>query len=255
MYNVVLVDDERWVRTSLRKTMERLNLPFAVVHEATNGLEALDWLRTNQADLVLTDIRMPVMDGLQLVRQLHELEHPPEVVIISGHDDFSFAQQAIKFGASDYMLKPVTEEDLEASLVSLQKKLEKKLALMASSAEGKPDAPREGDLSTIEQVIHYVKSRLPGEVSLQEAAAAVYLNPSYLSHLFKQETKINFVDYVLGLRMEEAKRLLCSTSLRISDIAERVGYADVSYFSNTFKRMLGETPSEFRKGERKAGSS
>ncbi|MDQ1912764.1 response regulator [Paenibacillus sp. GD4] len=249
MYKVLLVDDERWVRTSLRKTMERMELPFEVVQESANGLEARDWLERNEVDLVMTDIRMPVMDGLQLVRFVHELERPPEVVIVSGHDEFSYAQQAMKYGVSEYMLKPVTEEDLETCLTGLRKKLLKKQAALESQGDG--DAVDTREMSTIEQVIHFVKSRLPGEVSLQEAAGAVFLNPSYLSQLFKQEMKVNFVDYVLTLRMEEARRLLRTTSLRISDIAERVGYADISYFSNTFKRLLGETPSEFRKGEKK----
>lgn len=92
MFSVLLVDDERWVRTSLRKVVERSKLPFEVVHEAAHGLEALDWLKENQADVVITDIRMPVMDGLQLLKSLQAEQIHAEIVIVSGHDEFQYAQ-------------------------------------------------------------------------------------------------------------------------------------------------------------------
>ncbi|WJH36053.1 AraC family transcriptional regulator [Paenibacillus sp. CC-CFT747] len=104
-----------------------------------------------------------------------------------------------------------------------------------------------GERSPVEQVIDLIRKRLPGDITLTEAAAAVHLNASYLSQLFKQRMNRTFVDYVLQVRMDEAERLLRHTSLRISEIAERLGYSDISGFSHTFKRLKGRSPSEFRK--------
>lgn len=248
MYTIIIVDDERWVRASLKKVIERTQLPFSVIHEATNGLEALSWLKENPVDLAITDVNMPVMDGLQLISALSEHTLPIETIIFSGHDDFGFAQKGMRLGARDYLLKPVMVEDMTSCLQRVIPFLEIKKQqahLTETAANNNQQAPRE--LTAVEQVMEYVKAKLPGEVSLQEAALKVHLNPSYLSHLFKQQTNVNFLDYVMTKRMEEAKKLLSTTALRISDIAERLGYSDLSYFSNTFKRFVGQSPSEYRK--------
>jgi YesN/AraC family two-component response regulator len=118
MYTILLVDDERWVRTALRKTIEKADLPFRVVHELSNGVEAYDWIIANQVDLVITDIRMPVMDGLALIEKLDlERTETPKIIIISGHDDFENARHALRLGAFDYLLKPVEVEDMKKCLI------------------------------------------------------------------------------------------------------------------------------------------
>ncbi|MEW9668368.1 response regulator [Ammoniphilus sp. 3BR4] len=248
MHSILIVDDERWVRTSLKKIVERTELPFQVIHEATHGLEALDWLKEHRADVVITDVRMPVMDGLQLVHSIQEANMPMEMIIVSGHDEFQYAQKAIRLGVRDYLLKPVMVEDMARCLSGIKDGIEsrKKQAENQSSMH-KEESENGSERSTIEHVIAYIKKNMPGEVTLQDTAAAVHLNPSYLSHLFKQQTQINFIDFVLKLRMEEAQKLLTTTSLRISEIADRLGYHDTSYFSHSFKRTVGQTPSEFRK--------
>lgn len=244
MHTVLLVEDERWVRVSLRQIIHKTEMPFRVVHECQNGLEAMDWLNANEADLVITDIRMPVMDGITLTQLLLEKKPRQMIAIVSGHDDFDYVQSALRSGVSDYLLKPIEIKDMAASL----RRIEEKLRLSRQREEpATPEVKEPSELSAVEQVIMLIKSRIPGDITLQEAAAHVHLNASYLSQLFKQQTKSNFVDYVLNLRMEEAKRLLCKTSLRISEIAERVGYSDVAYFSNTYKRITGQTPSEYRR--------
>ncbi|WP_134702288.1 response regulator [Ammoniphilus sp. YIM 78166] len=246
MYSILIVDDERWVRTSLKKVIERSELPFQVIHEASHGLEALDWLKGHAVDVIITDVRMPIMDGLQLVQSIQEGSIQSEIIIVSGHDEFQYAQQALRLGVRDYLLKPVMIEDMTQTLGKIKGDLEKRITTEEASRE-KNGLPHPNELSTIDQVIAYIKRNMPGEVTLQDTAAAVHLNPSYLSHLFKQQTKTNFIDFVLNLRMEEAQKLLSTTSLRISEIAERLGYNDTSYFSHSFKRMVGQTPSDFRK--------
>ncbi|GGG00309.1 response regulator transcription factor [Paenibacillus abyssi] len=239
MYSIALVEDEKWVRTAISKVIGKIGPPFKVVMEATQGVEALDWLQLNRADIVLTDIRMPVMDGLSLMKEIRDRDIPADVIIVSGYDDFKYAQQALRLGAFDFLLKPLEKADLEGAL---QKWLER----------GKPKIGNtdELELSTIEKVIRFIQHSMPGEVSLKDAAAHVYLNPSYLSKLFKQEAHKNFVEFVTETRMREAGKMLSGTSLRISEVAERLGYTDISYFTNTFKKHFGITPSEYRKMKR-----
>ncbi|MEX2414626.1 MAG: response regulator [Paenibacillaceae bacterium] len=244
MFDILLVEDERWVRTALRKTIERTGLPFRVIHETTNGVEAVDWLNDHAASIVLTDIRMPVMDGLALMEEIRRRNNDTAVVIISGHDDFSYAQRALQLGAFDYLLKPVEADNMT---VCLQKWLDHQEKEPSMAPEVHPFDVKE--MSPIEQVTRYIDAMLIPEMTLTEAAAMVHLNPSYFCKLFKQHTKVKFTDYMTKVRMKEATRLLEKTSLRISEIAERLGYADLAYFSNTFKKTMGLTPSDYRKNK------
>jgi YesN/AraC family two-component response regulator len=242
MKKILLVDDERWVRTALKWTINKLNLPLQVIHECQNGLEALDWIKMNEVDLILTDIRMPVMDGLSLVKELSTLNESYEVIVISVHDEFQFVQQAIRSGVTDYLLKPIEENEIKACLEKwLNKKSNEDNAGKQKLAE-KDTLP----LSTIDRILDYIEKTPLDQITLKEAAESIHINPSYLSQLFKQQLNKKFVDYITELRIEESKRLLQNTTLRMSEIAERVGYSDLAYFSNNFKKMVGSSPSEYR---------
>ncbi|MGM0881399.1 MAG: response regulator transcription factor [Bacillota bacterium] len=243
MSSILLVDDERWVRTALRKVIERSGHPFQVLNECSNGLEALEWLENNTVHVIMTDVKMPVMDGITLVKQLHERKQQTEVVMISGYDDFPYLQFALRAQVVDYLLKPVEVDDMSSCLETIQGRLAKVDAAQPLAAAADEDEQE----SPIRQAVRYIHSVLPGDITLQEVAAKVHLNPSYLSQLFKQQMKINFIDYVLEHRMEKAKQFLSQTTLRVSEIAERVGYSDLAYFSNAYKRITGMTPSEYRK--------
>lgn len=231
--SILLVDDERWVRAALRWTIEQTALPFHVAHECSNGKEAADWLKCNQVDLVLTDIRMPVMDGLTLAKAVKTIIRTTDVIIISVHDDFALVQQALREGVFDYLLKPVETEQLAACLSNWLSK--------RAAAE-----PVKGEASLLDKAIAFIDSKMPGDVTLADTAKHVHVNSCYLSQLFKQQTGVNFVDYVADLRIREAKKLLTTTSLRIADIAERLCFADISYFSTQFKKHTGLTPTEYR---------
>jgi two-component system response regulator YesN len=241
MYKVVLADDEKWVRLVLRNVVEQTGLPFEIVHECANGLEALDRIQHQATDLVISDVKMPVMDGIALAEQMSKL--PVSLILVSGYDEFQLAQQAIRYGVKDYLLKPVEVEAMTDCLnrwITVREQLSEAQEADARNADV-------DQLSSIERVQHYIRSNLSQDITLTGAAARVHLNPSYLSQLFKQQTGTKFVDYLVEMRMEEAKKLLLKTALRVSEIAERLGYCDIAYFSNTFKKISGCSPLEYRK--------
>jgi YesN/AraC family two-component response regulator len=242
MNRILIVEDERWVRTVMKKLSQKIDLPFEVTHELTNGIEATDWLDHNEVELVMTDIRMPVMDGIALLKDMRRKNIETAVILVTGHDDFEYAHQALRYGAQDYLLKPVTEEELQRCF---QNWLDKQGRLQQQLKENQHVDINE--LSPVNQVIHHIESAVSKDMSLTEAASSVHLNPSYFCKLFKQETGINYRDYVTNVRINEAARLLETTSLRITEVSERLGYADLAYFSNTFKKIKGQTPSDFRK--------
>lgn len=242
MKKILLVDDERWVRTALKWTITKLNLPIQVVHECENGLEALDWIKHNEVDLVLTDIRMPIMDGLSFVKELDSFKEKPDVIVISVHDEFQFVQKALRSGVFDYLLKPIEDDDLRLCLQKWLEKRKEEIKNLDPSLDVE-DLPS----STIDRVLAYIERTPLSQITLKDVANNVHMNPSYLSQLFKQQLNKKFVDHITELRIEEGKRLLVTTSLRMSEIAERVGYSDLAYFSNNFKKIAGCSPSDFRK--------
>jgi YesN/AraC family two-component response regulator len=249
MKKILLVDDERWVRTALKWTINKLNLPLQVIHECQNGLEALDWIKVNEVDLILTDIRMPVMDGLSLVKELSSLNGRYDVIVISVHDEFQFVQQAMRSGVTDYLLKPIEENEIKVCLEKWLNKKSNKDHTSKQMLADKENLP----LSTIDRILDYIEKTPLDKITLKEAAESIHINPSYLSQLFKQQLNKKFVDYITELRIEESKRLLQNTTLRMSEIAERVGYSDLAYFSNNFKRLVGSSPSEYRNINSKTG--
>ncbi|WP_245948094.1 response regulator transcription factor [Paenibacillus sambharensis] len=241
-YKILLVEDERWVRTALRKVIEKSGMPFEIAHEATNGMEASDWLNANEADLVLTDIRMPVMDGLELLKEIRIRRQNTGVVIVSGYDDFAYAQEALRQGAVDYFVKPVEVDDVIRCFNSWQER-----QINAAERGGGERPAQMEDMSPVEQVIFRIAQDPQSPLTMAEAAASVHLNPSYFCKLFKQKTGRTFTDYMTEMKVAEAVRLLEKTSLRVSEISSRLGYTDTAYFSHTFKRITGLTPSDCRR--------
>lgn len=116
MKSILLIDNSIWDRSMLKQHIENLNMPFQVVHECSNGLEALKWLEANKVDLVLTEIDIPFLSGLTLAKRLQDVVNGPEVIIISTHSDFNFLQEALHNGVVDYLLKPVKLNDIEDCL-------------------------------------------------------------------------------------------------------------------------------------------
>ena len=122
MNTVLIAEDEKLLRAGLKAMVGRSGVPIGEILEARDGQEALEILRTRRVDLLITDIRMPNMDGLELVSHLPELEHTPTVLVISGYDDFSYAVEMLRSGVQDYLLKPVEREVLYSAIRKAEEK-------------------------------------------------------------------------------------------------------------------------------------
>lgn len=246
-YQVLLVDDEYYVRQSLLRRIRNLeNEDFKVIGEAENGEEALDMLRKHDIQLVITDIRMPVMDGLDLTRKI--LEQYPHIltVILTGYADFEYARKALRYGAFDYLLKPVSEESLDNLLSRARTRLSELYEL--------PEDER-NNMSGEEYVqlaIRYLNEHYMEDIDISLMASELGFHSAYLTRLFGRYAGVTPLKYLTNLRIQEAKRLLLDTSLPISVVGERVGYPDQFHFSKTFRKATGVNPSAFRKQEKES---
>lgn len=243
--NILLVEDEPKIRQGLRAIIEDVIKKGLHIREAGNGKEALEWLRTNSGtDLVITDIRMGEMNGLELTKRVKQLYPELPLIVISGHDEFGYAREALRYGVLDYLLKPIERVELATLLNRVQEKVQAKQG--ADAGEERVDDQQESGRLLIRKVKELVRQSLDKDISLQFLAEHVYLHPKYLSDLFKRETGQNLSEYVTQKRIDKAKQLLKDTTLKIAEVSEMCGFANHKYFASLFKQHVGQTPSEFR---------
>ena len=242
---MLCVDDEPLVRTLLCTCIDWQALGIEIAGEAGNAQEALSLAEALDPDIICLDICMPGMNGIDLAAELKKRKPKLFIVIISGHDTFAYAQQCIRLGVTDYLLKPINEEQLTQVMGDILKRIRPE-ALLLSRSRG-----------SIREVLAYLKENFRNpDLTLQSAADRFFMNPSYLSRAFKQDTGKTFVAYLTGLRVEEAARLLSDGDLRSYEAGEQVGIPDAKYFGVCFKKYKGLTLAEFRKrAGRQAGIS
>lgn len=238
--NVLLVDDEIMIREGFKRLFDWEAHDCQVVGEAADGMEALAQIDTLCPDIVIMDINIPIMNGLKVI-QLSHIKHPQiAFVIVSGYDDFSYCQQALRMQITDYILKPVNYEEFGTCIDNLKISLFKQRVTTA-------EEPKEQEERAIIGITRYVQEHLAEEVSLSVLAEEFHLNPQYISQLFKNEIGVGFLAYLTNIRMEKAKKLLLSTSLSVAEVAEQSGYGDYRVFTKSFKKTEGITPSQYRR--------
>lgn len=242
----MIVDDEYNIREGLVNAVPWDSIGVRVVAQAQDGTEALDLARQSRPDVVITDISMDEMDGLEFAETLLAERPWTKVIILSGYSEFAYAQRAVSLRVWAYLLKPVGPEELLEKVAGAVQALE----LDRSRGRRWGEATVEADLpgrSVIRRAREYLDSQYHDhETSLESMADHLGLTPAYLSKLFKAETGQNYSDALAELRIEKAKDLLLSTNLKSADVGARVGYQNPQYFATAFKKATGVSPSEFR---------
>jgi two-component system response regulator YesN len=358
MQRVLVVDDEHLIRSSLCKKITELGPQFIVSGTAENGKEALEWLETYYADICVTDVSMPLMNGLDLIELVKRRFPWMHCVIVSSYDDFNYVRQALQHGAIDYILKPIEQETLAEAmlkaadrlrreredrarklllqhlphhrkllehwvtrmklgelsnlpllvvetletlemwteecldlLMSLSfgwleivaeelsrdrievqleegediglgdaliakgklrfyfrlcavRRLEEGAAAVYRACKASQDQPTRKALEDAKQ---YIRANYATKLSLQEIAEQATMSRSYFANVFKQETGMTVWNYITSVRMDEARKLLMQSPMKMYEIAKEVGYENSVYFTQTFKEYYGLTPAEYKK--------
>ncbi|MBP2623203.1 response regulator transcription factor [Streptococcus oricebi] len=241
MYSMMIVEDEYLVRQGIASLVDFAKFNMKLVAEAENGLEAWELFQKERPQIVLTDINMPQMNGLSLAQLIRENSPGTHLIFLTGYDDFDYALSALKLGADDYLLKPFSKDDVEEMLAKVKKKLDQELK--------EAEVQQLLEKSSFSELANKIQDRLddPG-LSLKSLAQDLGFSPSYLSVLIKKDLGLPFQDYLIQARMKKAKLLLLTTDLKIYEIAEKVGFEDMNYFSQRFKQLVGQTPRQFKKG-------
>lgn len=258
MYSVLIVDDEPFVRLSIRNKVDWGRSGFEISGEAGNGQEAVRLMQARHFDLVVADMKMPEMDGIGLVKEVNRLCLDIIIVIISGYTDYNYLRESLIHNAFDYLLKPVGQ----AELLSLLERVKERLAASRENNHWlslrKVDCKNTGHIEDnyfekeksgkeiVPAAQEYIERFYENDLTLNSVAQQFFINPNYFSMLFQQETGISFTHYLNEVRISSAKKLLTDTTLNLSEIAAMVGYGDHSYFTKVFKKLAGTSPSIYR---------
>lgn len=238
MYKLVITDDELEIRQGLRNYFPWESLGFEVVKDFSNGKELLEYVENHPVDVIISDIRMPFLSGIELAKTIYEKYPQITLIFLSGYRDFDYAKQAISYGVKHYIVKPTKYSELFEIFTKLKENLDKKIIDKDSRVYNYYN-------DILSKVKLYVQKNI-SEASLVEAAQLVNLSPNYLSKIFKEQTNTNFSKYLLDTKMLKAKELLQNIHYKTYEISSMLGYKNPKNFTRTFKKHFGCSPKEYR---------
>jgi two-component system response regulator YesN len=246
---VLIVDDEKYVRSGIKNETDWGLIGCEVVGEAADGSAALELAMELKPDLVISDIKMPVMDGIAFTGKLLEKRPATKVIFLTAFSDFEYARQAVRLGVSDYLLKPFKDGELEASIQRLLHLHPNAPASLKDAEEEMIPLINKNEISNryIIEAIDYIEKHYPEEdFSVGKMAESLGVSDGHLSRLFKSETDMGINNYLTRYRIRKAMDHLKDVQVKVYEVAEKVGYQDIAYFSNTFKKLTGRTPSDYQ---------
>ncbi|MGN0353570.1 MAG: response regulator [Muricoprocola sp.] len=261
MYRVLVADDEPIERMVITKKLNQLFQKRIEVVQAENGKDALELYQKEKCRIAILDINMPGMNGLETARQIRSLGSNPILIFLTAYDEFDYAKQAFAVRALDYLLKPSSDEELEAVMEEALRLAEEQDASQKKKEEGEtiPDDMQKNVQDADEAVkdnirmraiagdiLNYIDEHYKSDISLQDIASSLNYSDAYFCKIFRQCFSKNFTGYLTEYRIEKAKQLLSDIRINIKDVSIQVGIRDSNYFARIFKRYVGKTPREYR---------
>lgn len=246
MLKVLVVDDESVVRKGIVLGVDWASMDCAVVGEASNGEEGIAAVEQLNPNLIISDIRMPRMDGIEMMFELRRRGCRAHVILLTAYSDFAYAKSALQFGATDYLLKPFRDIELAAAIGRVREQEQLQTAVAPQPQEVLPLVKGDKSKYVLEAMNYIAEHYSDNDISITPIARSLGVSESHLSHVFKKETNYTVVNYLTQYRMHTAMKLLKDCRYKVYEVAEMVGYRDVTYFSSTFKKLAGMSPSEYQ---------
>jgi len=242
MYRVALLEDDEWVIKGIEASFNWAKYGMEVVGRFLDPTDMLAYLKTEDVDVIFTDINMPNMTGLELIEKVKTGMGRNDIifVIISAYDDYEFMRKAISLGVVDYCKKPLEKEKTNETLenvISALKKLGKN--------------QKHGESRNFDSLLTYIKENYDKNLHLEDLSRKFYFNPNYLCMLFRRHLDTTFIEYIKSVRMNKAKELFDEGHMTVSEVSSTVGYRDYSYFHKTFSAYFGITPAQYKKNAAK----
>lgn len=247
MYKVVVVEDESIVRRGIIQSIDWGSVNCMVMGDAEDGEKGIELIRKIRPDIVVSDISMPGMNGIKMVETLMEEGITPKFLFLTAYNDFDFARQALRLRVCDYILKPFKDGEMEAVLARIVNNLGEENVVTDAGAEPELSLQKGDKSKYLAEAIRYIDENYANpDISVEMVAESIGISGGHLSRLFRKETDYTMMTYLINRRMKAAKDLLKDYSHKVYEVAEIVGYKDITYFSATFKKYVGVSPSEYQ---------
>ena len=267
MYRLMIVEDEMIERMVLKKMLQKKFGEECQILEAQNGNEAVEIFKREEIQVVILDIGMPGMNGIQAAEIMRKEKKDCCLIFLTAYDRFDYAKKAISIRAMEYLLKPYSQREVlgvvEEALRLTKEREGRPGEIKVQKAEEESDAPTEKEklqpvgedesdfngnrLSVMTSMVEeYIRINFMNDLSMSETARAVGYSEPYFCRMFKLQFGQSFTSYLAEYRVREAKKLLVQPNVNVKEVGVRVGYADSNYFTKVFKRLEGVNPSEYR---------
>ena len=236
MYRVMIVDDDKWALADIKRSFAFEKYNFEGAGEFLNAEEALVGILQAPPDLIISDIRMQRNSGLDLARTLREQGIHSLFVLLSGYDDFSYVQDAFRFGVFYYMLKPI--DDLQAE------QLMQRILVVLNIRQ--PNTPHGYTDDLLGKALRYIDTHYQTPLSLDDVANELHISKNYLSDLISKRLGMPFTQYKQGLRILKAQQMIANGGDNLTQIALQIGFDSLSHFSKVFKQVTGLSPQQYK---------
>lgn len=280
-YKIIIIDDEPMILKGLQQLVKWEDINCVVSGTAKNGEEGLELIKTIMPDIVISDIRMPKLSGLEMINLSKDIQQDTKFIVLTGHRDFDYAREALDLGVVKYLLKPTNIEDIKSAVLDAMmmldderskeediKELRDRLqyvtrvqkseieATEMTTQEDSEESPVENQSEERTKYlavsgIRFMRENYHLKLDLQTVADHLYISTWYLCKVFKNELNNSFVQLLNEIRIQEAQKLLTNSNKKVYEICELVGYVDVPYFTKTFKKHTGMTPNHYRNSQYK----
>ena len=240
---VVLIDDEAIITQGLQKVVDWAAYRCRVAAVAQDAVTGAEVIRQHRPDILFTDIKMPGEDGLTMLAGLKGEFPRMQIAVLTGYRDFEYAQRAIRLGVARFLLKPSRMDELNEALAHMTGVLDR---LPPEEAPPPPPEAEDPNSFLVRQAQAYIEEHCDQRLSLQDVAGHCYVSQWHLSKLLNRHLDRSFYDLLNAVRVRRAKQLMADPALRISEVAEQVGYTDTAHFSRVFKKLEGVSAGEWR---------
>lgn len=251
----MIADDEMVIRRGLQ-SLDWASIGISDVYTVQNGVEARELLLATPIDLVIFDIKMPGLSGLELAALVKEKSLDTAVVLLTGFSDFEYAREALRIGVYEYLLKPLRPQEIMDTMSDVMRRLERKRYQIQLVRKHEATL---GSFNTVEQVqnrfpqtskvmsdiLNHMASHFDQAISLGSIAEEHHFSINYVSKMFKRETNYSFTEILTAIRMMNAAHQLLE-GVRVNRVSAQVGFSDQHYFAQVFRKIFGCPPSRFR---------
>ena len=258
MLRVLIVEDEDIIRKGLIHTIDWLAMECVIVGDACDGVEGLKLIEELEPDLVITDIKMPFMSGIEMLEKGLKIRKFYSIILTS-YSEFEYAKQAISLNVSEYLLKPIDEELLLETIKKAKSKIKQDKVYDDIFHKAKAGEemklvdldiylfPDNSNNYYIAEAIRQIKMNYNKKISIEAIALSLGVSTSYLSRKFREATEQTFLDVLNKYRIQKAIELLNLGKYRVNEISDMTGFSEYKHFCNVFKKYTQTSPTEFIK--------